>query len=47
MGLVQYKRLPQGLKNSPATFQRIVNTVLGDLKGLSVLAFMDDVSVGT
>jgi transposase InsO family protein len=47
MGLMQYRRLPQGLKNSPATFQRIVNTVLGDLKGNSVSGFVDDISVGT
>jgi hypothetical protein len=25
MGFMQYRRLPQGLKNSPASFQRIVN----------------------
>jgi Reverse transcriptase (RNA-dependent DNA polymerase) len=47
MGLVQYRRLPQGLKNSPATFQRIVNQTLGDLKGDTVSGFVDDISVGT
>jgi Reverse transcriptase (RNA-dependent DNA polymerase) len=47
MGLMQYMRLPQGLKNSPATFQRIMNTVLGDLKGNSVSNFVNDISVGT
>ena len=47
MGLFQHCRLPQGLKNSPATFQRIVNTVLGAMKGRSVSGFVDDVSVGT
>jgi Reverse transcriptase (RNA-dependent DNA polymerase) len=47
MGLVQYRRLPQGLKNSPATFQRIVNQTLGDLKGDTVSGFVDDISLGT
>jgi Reverse transcriptase (RNA-dependent DNA polymerase) len=47
VGLMQYKRLPQGLKNSPATFQRILNYVLGDMKRKTVSGFFDDVSVGT
>jgi len=47
LGLVQYCRLPQGMKNSPAVFQRLVNQVLGALKGDTVWAFMDDGSVGT
>lgn len=47
LGLLQYTRLPQGLKNSPGTFQRIVNFILGDRKGRDVMAFMDDTSVGT
>ena len=46
-GSYQYKRLPQGLKNSPAVFQPIVNATLGSLKGRSVWSFMDDGSVGT
>ncbi len=32
LGLLQYTRLPQGLKNSPGTFQRIVNAILGEKK---------------
>ncbi len=47
LGLLQYTRLPQGLKNSPGTFQRIVNTILGDRKGKDAMAFIDDTSVGT
>ncbi len=31
--LLQYTCLPQCSKNSPGTFQRIVNTILGDRKG--------------
>ena len=44
-GLYQYKRLPQGLKNSPAVFRRIVNPTLGSLKGQSACSFIDDGSV--
>ena len=47
VGLLQYCRLPMGMKNSPGVFQRIVNRVLGNFKGKSVWAFMDDVNVGT
>ncbi len=32
-GLFQYTSLPQGLKNSPESFQRIVSEIFGDLKG--------------
>ena len=47
LGLLQFNRLPQGLKNSPGTFQRIINIILGSRKGKDVLAFMDDTSIGT
>eukprot|EP00171_Calliarthron_tuberculosum_P002219 IDg2219t1 len=47
IGLLQYTRLPQGLKNSPGTFQRIVNLIQGDRKGRDVLSYVDDTSVGT
>ena len=47
IGLLRYMRLPQGLKHSPAVFQRTVNAILGGRKGLDVWAFMDDISLGT
>ena len=47
IGLLRYVRLPQGLKNSPAVFQRVVNAILGSRKGRDVWAFMDDISMGT
>ena len=47
VGLLQYTRLPQGMKNAPGTLQRILNVVLGDRKGHDVLAYMDDTSAGT
>ena len=47
LGLFQYCRLPMGLKNSRAVFQRSVNTVLGNLKGRNVWASMDDGTIGS
>ena len=47
LGLLRYLRLPQGLKNSPAAFQRVINIILRDRKGRDVWAFIDDVSLGT
>jgi Reverse transcriptase (RNA-dependent DNA polymerase) len=47
LGLFRYTRLAQGLINSGATFQRVVNGVLADKRGESAEAFMDDVSIGT
>ena len=45
--LLQYTRLPQAMKKSSGTLQRILNVVLGDRKGRDIFAFMDDTSVGT
>ena len=47
VGVLRSIRLPQGMNNSPAVFQRIVNFILGGRKGLEIWAFMDDVSLGT
>ena len=47
LGLLQYTRLPMGMKNSTSTFQRVINTILGGRKGKDLLAFMDDMSLGT
>ena len=40
-GLFQYERLPFGLSNAPATFQRVVNGVIQDLDG--TYAYIDDI----
>lgn len=45
MGLFEYTRMPFGLMNAPATFQRLMNTVLGDLNLSEVLIYLDDVIV--
>ncbi|MEL7520348.1 MAG: reverse transcriptase family protein, partial [Cyanobacteria bacterium J06553_1] len=41
LGLVQYCRMPQGLRNSPATLQRVLNGILGKERGISTIAYMD------
>lgn len=41
-GFYQFTRLPQGLKSSPAIFQRIMNEILGDLDGNCASFYMDD-----
>ena len=42
-GLFQYKVMPFGMKNSPATFQRLINQVISGLTGCD--AYTDDVIV--
>lgn len=37
--------MPQGLTNAPATFQRAMDAVMGDLKLTSVLVYLDDINV--
>ena len=44
-GHYQYKRLPMGLKGSPATFQRLMNNVLTGLQGLKCFVYLDDIVV--
>ncbi|PIK46862.1 hypothetical protein BSL78_16279 [Apostichopus japonicus] len=42
-GLYQYTVMPFGMKNAPATFQRFINTLVGDLQGCSV--YIDDIVI--
>jgi hypothetical protein len=42
-GLFQYKVMPFGMKNSPATFQRIMNQVVSGLEGCET--YIDDIVI--
>ena len=46
-GLYEYLVCPQGLSNSPATFQRLMNTIFRDLIGRCILIYLDDIIVFT
>ena len=45
LGLFEFNRLPFGLCNSPATYQRFMEDVLGDLNYSICLAYLDDLIV--
>ena len=44
-GCYKWTIMPQGLENSPATWQSMINKVLGDLIGTICFAYVDDVIV--
>lgn len=45
MGLYCYKMMPFGLKNSGATYQRLVKKMLADLIGKTIEVYVDDMLV--
>jgi 3-methyladenine DNA glycosylase AlkC/predicted aspartyl protease len=46
-GLYQFRVMPFGLSNAPATFQKLINLMFSGLKGLNLQVFLDDVCVAT
>lgn len=44
-GHFEFLRMPMGLKNSPSTFQRVMDNVLRDLQNTICLVYLDDVIV--
>lgn len=45
MGLFEFERMPFGLCNAPATFQRLMEACLGDMNTEALLIYLDDVIV--
>ncbi|XP_043473885.1 uncharacterized protein LOC122506001 [Leptopilina heterotoma] len=44
-GHYEYIRMPMGLKNSPSTFQRLMDQVLTGLQGVELFVYLDDIVV--
>lgn len=44
-GLYRFKRMPFGLKNAPATFQRLINRFKTGLPKVSILCYLDDIII--
>ena len=44
-GLFEYRRMPFGLCNAPATFQRAMSPILRGLEWGEVLAYLDDIII--
>lgn len=45
LGHYEFTRMPFGLKNAPAVFQRMMNTVLTGLQGLQCFVYLDDIVI--
>jgi hypothetical protein len=44
-GMYRFKRMPFGLRNAPATFQRLMDKFIRSLKAKCVLAYLDDLII--
>ena len=45
LGLYEFTRIPFGLANAPAVFQRAMNTVLAGLLGKTCMVYLDDIVI--
>ena len=46
-GLWQFKRIPFGLTNAPATFQRLIDSLFGPEMEPNVFGYLDDIIIAT
>jgi len=44
-GHYEFNRMPFGLKNAPATFQRLMNAILIGMQGIRYLVYLDDIVI--
>jgi len=44
-GHYEFDRMPFGLKNAPATFQRLMDLILSGLQGEELFVYMDDIVI--
>ena len=44
-GKFEFTRMPFGLKNAPATFQRVMDAILREFIGICCLVYMDDIII--
>lgn len=44
-GHFEYNRMPSGLKNAPAMFQRLMDQVLTGLQGIELFVYLDDIVI--
>ncbi|PIK48240.1 hypothetical protein BSL78_14884 [Apostichopus japonicus] len=45
LGFYEFNRMPQGICNAPATFQRLMEKCMGDMAFTDVLVYLDDLLV--
>ena len=45
MGIFEFFRMPYGLCNAPATFQRLMHNCLGELNLMYALIYLDEVII--
>ena len=44
-GLFEYKVMPFGLANAPATFQNMINEIFRDIIDFGVIIYLDDILI--